>query len=102
MQKLLVIALAVAGISAPALAQDAITDVAPAVPSVSFDTSVLASTDFATIDADASGGVSFEELAALVPDLSQDDFNALDTDMNGELSADEYGALSGGASMTTE
>lgn len=87
----LAIALALAGLSAPAFAQDATTT--PATPDVGFDTSVFANIDFATVDTDASGGISFEEMAALVPDLSQDDFNALDTDANGELSAEEYAAL---------
>ena len=85
MKKLLV-ALTVAGLSAPAMAQDT-------TPVTGFDPSVLAGTDFATIDTDMSGGISFDELAVLFPDLSQADFNAADTDMNGEISADEFSAL---------
>lgn len=85
MNKLLV-ALTVAGLSAPAMAQDT-------APSVSFDTSVLAGTDFTIIDTDMSGGVTFDELAVLVPDLSQDDYNLIDADMNGELSLDELNAV---------
>ena len=66
MKKILV-ALAMAGLSAPALAQDN-----PSTPPlhVGFDTSVLVGTDFATLDADASGSVSFEELSAKVPGLT--------------------------------
>lgn len=87
--KKLLIALAITGLSAPALAQETTTP-----PMVSFDTSVLGSVDFATIDVDASGGVSFDELAKLVPDLTQEDFIAIDIDANGEVSADELAAVS--------
>lgn len=87
MNKLLVaLPLALAALSIPALAQDA-------APKVSFDTSILAGTDFSTLDTDKSGGIAFNELALVVPDLSQDDFNAIDTDKNGQLSPDEYAAI---------
>ena len=82
------IALALAGLSAPAFAQDTMTK-----PDVSFDTSVFASIDFATVDTDASGGISFDEMSKLVPDLTENDFNALDADGNGEISAEEYAVL---------
>lgn len=52
-----------------------------------------AATDFATVDADASGGVTFEEAVVAWPDLTQEAFTVADTDGNGELSAEEYDAL---------
>ena len=52
-----------------------------------------AATDFATVDADASGAVSLEEAQLAWPDLTAESFAAADTDGNGELSAEEYGLL---------
>jgi hypothetical protein len=48
---------------------------------------------FAEVDIDASGELSFEELQAAWPDLTQDEFMAADLDMNGSLSADELDGL---------
>jgi hypothetical protein len=48
---------------------------------------------FAEVDVDASGELSFEELQAAWPDLTQDEFMAADLDMNGGLSADELNGL---------
>ncbi|KKC35083.1 hypothetical protein WH87_18225 [Devosia epidermidihirudinis] len=73
MKKILLSSLVVLGLSSAAFAQ--------------------AATDFATVDADASGGVSFSEAQAAWPDLTQEAFTAADTDGNGELSAEEYAAL---------
>lgn len=62
--------------------------------------------DFATLDADASGGVSFEELQVLFPDISEDEFASYDGDANGELSEDEFEAMAAadasGGSMAVE
>ncbi|MBU1175014.1 MAG: hypothetical protein KKH72_06385 [Alphaproteobacteria bacterium] len=89
MKKLLAaLAFATAGTALPALAQ---TDVLP--PEVSFDASVLATTDFLAIDADASGGVSYDELLAIVPDLTAEDFTAIDVDLSGDISEDELKAV---------
>ena len=52
-----------------------------------------AATDFATIDTDVSGAVSFEEAQAAWPDLTVEAFASADTDANGELSAEEYALL---------
>ncbi|QQR39216.1 EF-hand domain-containing protein [Devosia rhizoryzae] len=52
-----------------------------------------AATDFATVDADISGGVTFAEAQVAWPDLTQEAFTAADTDGNGELSVEEYNAL---------
>ncbi len=48
---------------------------------------------FVDVDTDASGELSFEELQAVWPDLTQDEFMAADLDMNGSLSADEVNRL---------
>lgn len=48
---------------------------------------------FAEVDIDASGELSFEELKAAWPDLTQDEFMAADLDLNGSLSADELNGL---------
>lgn len=52
-----------------------------------------AATDFATVDADASGGVSWAEASAAWPTLTEDAFKTADADANGELSAEEYAAV---------
>lgn len=49
--------------------------------------------NFADVDTDASGELSFAELQAVWPDITQDEFNAVDLDMNGSLSADELTGL---------
>lgn len=73
MKKIILSSLVVLGLSTAAFAQVA--------------------TDFATVDADASGGITFEEAVVAWPDLTQDAFTAADIDANGELSAEEYDAL---------
>jgi Skp family chaperone for outer membrane proteins len=50
-------------------------------------------TDFAIVDADASGDVSLTEAQAIWPDLSQEAYAAADTDQNGSLNQAEYEAL---------
>lgn len=57
-----------------------------------------AATDFATVDTDASGGVSLVEAQAAWPGLTAEAFASADIDGNGELSAEEYGALVAAAS----
>jgi len=52
-----------------------------------------AATDFASVDTDASGGISLAEAQVAWPDLTEAAFTAADTDANGELSAEEYGLL---------
>lgn len=54
-------------------------------------------TDFTTVDADVSGGVSMAEAQAAWPDLTVEAFAAADLDGNGELSADEYASLTAAA-----
>ncbi|HEY8593897.1 MAG TPA: EF-hand domain-containing protein [Devosiaceae bacterium] len=49
--------------------------------------------DFAQVDANGDGAISYDELAAALPDVTQDQFNAADADQNGSLSTDEYAAL---------
>jgi hypothetical protein len=48
---------------------------------------------FADVDLDASGELSFTELQAVWPDLTEDEFNAADLDANGSLNVDELNAL---------
>lgn len=52
-----------------------------------------AATDFASVDTDASGSISFAEAVVAWPDLTEEAFAAADLDGNGELSAEEYEAL---------
>jgi len=52
-----------------------------------------AATDFASVDTDANGGISYAEAVVAWPDLTEEAFAAADTDGNGELSAEEYDAL---------
>lgn len=56
-----------------------------------------AATDFASVDADASGGVSLAEGQAVWADLTPEIFASADVDGNGELSQAEYDALTAGA-----
>ncbi|ODT80053.1 MAG: hypothetical protein ABS76_17855 [Pelagibacterium sp. SCN 64-44] len=48
---------------------------------------------FAEVDLDGNGELSFEELQAVWPDLTEDDFNRADVNMSGGLSPDELNAL---------
>jgi hypothetical protein len=80
MNKIVLSSLIVLGLSSAALAQ--------------------AATDFATVDADVSGGLSWTEVQAAWPDLTEDDFTAADTDADGELNEDEYTALTAGTADT--
>lgn len=73
MKKIILSSLVVLGLSTAAFAQ--------------------AATDFASVDADASGGITLEEAKVAWPDLADDAFTAADVDANGELSAEEYDAL---------
>lgn len=56
-----------------------------------------AATDFASVDADASGSVSLAEAQVAWPDLTAEAFAAADIDVSGELSAEEYDALASAA-----
>ena len=52
---------------------------------------------FADVDTDASGELSFAELQAVWPDLTQEEFTVADQDANGSLSPAELDALQLGA-----
>ena len=80
MKKIILSSLVVLGLSTAAFAQ-------------------AAAPDFATIDADASGGVSLAEAQVALPDLTEEAFTAADLDANGELSAEEFATLT--ATATT-
>ena len=58
-------------------------------------------TDFASVDVDASGELSFEELLVAWPDLTQDEFTAADVDLSASLSATELSALQPAAPNTS-
>ncbi len=51
--------------------------------------------DFATIDADASGAVTWEEVQAAAPDMTEEAFKAADADASGDLSEEEFVAIAG-------
>ena len=74
MKKIVLSSLVVLGLSTAAFAQ-------------------AAAPDFATIDADASGGVSLAEAQVALPDLTEEAFTAADLDANGELSAEEFATV---------
>lgn len=50
-------------------------------------------TSFATADADQSGDLTFTEVTAVMPNVTEEAFTAADTDGNGTLSEAEYTAL---------
>lgn len=77
MKTILVSVLALGLATTGAMAQDAST---PAVP------------DFATIDADKSGDVSFAEAQLVWIDLTEDAFKSADADASGALSQAEFDA----------
>jgi Skp family chaperone for outer membrane proteins len=74
MKKIILSSLVVLGLSTAAFAQ-------------------AAAPDFATVDADASGGVSLAEAQVAWPDLTEEAFTAADIDANGELSAEEFATV---------
>lgn len=45
---------------------------------------------FATVDTDASGTISLEEVQSLKPDVTADDFTTYDFNGSGDLSQDEF------------
>lgn len=49
--------------------------------------------DFATLDTDMSGEISFTELQAALPNIVEEDFTLLDADGSGGLSESEFNAL---------
>lgn len=80
MKKIILSSLVVLGLSTAAFAQ-------------------AAAPDFATIDADASGGVSLAEAQVALPDLTEEAFTAADLDANGELSAEEFATVAATAAV---
>lgn len=50
-------------------------------------------TSFTDVDTDANGELSFAELAAVWPDLSQAEFDGADADTSGGLSPQELNVL---------
>ncbi|MBO6718771.1 MAG: hypothetical protein JJ913_12505 [Rhizobiaceae bacterium] len=70
-------ALTVVAFTAPALAQDEMMK------------------DFATVDADASGSVTWEEVQAALPEVTEDIYQSADADGSGDLSEEEFVQISG-------
>jgi hypothetical protein len=67
---------------------------------VSLPGAVLAQTtptpDFATVDADKSGEVSFAELQLVLPNVQEEAFKTADADQSGGLNETEYATIAGG------
>lgn len=51
---------------------------------------IAAEKEFDQVDANADGTLTFEEVAAAVPDMNEDQFKAADTDGDGVLSKPEW------------
>ncbi len=51
--------------------------------------------DFAKADADTDGSLTYQEVLAIMPDMTADQFKAADADGNGTLSQAEFEAVSG-------
>jgi hypothetical protein len=58
-------------------------------------------TSFDSLDADANGELSFEEITVAWPQLTQEQFTAADLDVSAGLSADEVAAVQSAAAATT-
>lgn len=52
-----------------------------------------AAPDFAAVDVNGDLALTYEELSAAMPDLTQDAFLAADTNADGVLDAEEYAAM---------
>lgn len=51
---------------------------------------IAAEKEFDKVDANADGTLTFEEVAAAMPDMNEDQFKAADTDGDGVLSKPEW------------
>ncbi|RUT35014.1 EF-hand domain-containing protein [Arsenicitalea aurantiaca] len=71
------------------------------IAAIGFSTAAMAQagTDFAAVDTDMSGDVSFEEALVAWPELTPEAFTAADLDQNGVLSPEEYATLAGAAGL---
>ena len=68
-----------------------------AIALVAFASPAFAQTpDFASVDADSSGAVSWEEAQAALPNATEDAFKAADADGSGDLNETEFASLSAG------
>ncbi|MFC0011165.1 hypothetical protein [Devosia nitrariae] len=57
-------------------------------------------TSFASLDADANGELSFEEITVIWPQLTQEQFTAADLDVSAGLSGEEVAAVQSAAAAT--
>lgn len=60
-----------------------------------------AATDFASVDADQSGEISWTELQVAFPDLTEEQFTAADLDKSAGLNAEEFATLTAPAEGAT-
>jgi hypothetical protein len=58
-----------------------------------FAEDAVATPEYAAVDANADASVSFEELSAAWPGVTEDQFKTADADASGGLSAEEYATL---------
>lgn len=80
-------------ISAPAFVVTLATGLA--VSSAAFAQAQQQYPPFDAVDADNNGEISFVEMQATFPAVTEDVFTSGDTDGSGGLSPDEYGAMTG-------
>jgi hypothetical protein len=95
MKTLIASSLVVLGLTTATFAQDA-APMAPAetttAPAVDAETGEPAP-EFASLDTDGSGGISYEEAVVFWPDLNTNDFAAADISSDGEWSQEEFEAV---------
>ena len=58
-------------------------------------TAFAAEGDFAKADQNADGALSYDEIIAVMPDMTADQFKSADADGNGTLSQTEFEAVTG-------
>ena len=58
--------------------------------------------DMATMDTDADGMLSMEEMTASMPDMTEETFTAVDTNADGMIDEAEYQAAVDAGTITTE
>ena len=58
--------------------------------------------DMATMDTDADGMLSMEEMTASMPDMTEETFTSVDTNADGMIDEAEYQAAVDAGTITTE
>lgn len=68
-----------------------------AFAAVAFSVPALAQApDFTSVDVDQSGGVTWQEVQAVMPDVTEDQFRVADGDGSGDLNEEEFQTLVSG------